>query len=28
LMYLYYEGKIELYQEEPYGDIMVEVREA
>ncbi len=28
LMYLYYEGKIDLYQEEPYGDIMVEVREA
>ncbi|RLJ70932.1 condensin subunit ScpA [Hydrogenivirga caldilitoris] len=28
LMYLYYEGKVELYQEEPYGDIMVEVREA
>ncbi len=28
LMYLYYEGKIELYQEEPFGDIMVEVREA
>ncbi len=28
LMYLYYEGKVELYQDEPYGDIMVEVREA
>ncbi|WP_457600050.1 segregation/condensation protein A [Hydrogenivirga sp.] len=28
LMYLYYEGKVDLYQEEPYGDIMVEVREA
>lgn len=28
LMYLYYEGKIDLYQEEPYGDIMIEVREA
>ena len=28
LMYLYYEGKVELHQEEPFGDIMVEVREA
>ncbi|NPA41334.1 MAG: segregation/condensation protein A [Aquificae bacterium] len=28
LMYLYYEGKIDLHQEEPFGDIMVEVREA
>ena len=28
LMYLYYEGKVDLHQEEPYGDILVEVREA
>ncbi len=28
LMYLYYEGKVELYQEEPYGEITVEIREA
>ena len=28
LMYLYYDGKIDLYQEEPFGDIMVEIREA
>ncbi len=28
LMYLYYDGKIDLHQEEPFGDIMVEIREA
>ena len=28
LLYLYYEGKIELHQEEPFGDILVEVLEA
>lgn len=27
LMYLYYDGKIDLYQDKPFGDIMVEVRE-
>ncbi len=28
LMYLYHEGKIEIYQEEPYGEISVEVLQA
>ena len=28
LMYLYYDGRVDLHQEEPYGDIMVEVRNA
>ncbi len=28
LLHLYYDGKIELYQERPFGEIMVEVREA
>ena len=28
LMHLYYEGKIELYQEKPFGDIIVEVKGA
>ncbi len=28
LMYLYYEGKVELHQEEPFGEITVEILEA
>ncbi len=28
LMHLYYEGKIDLYQEKPFGDIIVEVKGA
>ena len=28
LMYLYYDGKIDLYQEKPFGDITVEILEA
>ncbi len=28
LMYLYYDGKIDLYQERPFGDITVEILEA
>ena len=28
LMYLYYEGRIDIHQDSPYGDIMVEVRNA
>ncbi len=27
LMYLYFEGKIELYQEKPYGDLLIEIME-
>jgi segregation and condensation protein A len=27
LMYLYFEGKIELYQEKPYGDLLIEILE-
>ena len=28
LMYLYHEGKIEIYQEEPYGEISIEILQA
>lgn len=28
LMYLYHEGKIEIYQEEPYGEITIEILQA